>query len=40
MKARPHRGAFAAFPKQNNKCRWETGTLGTLGIDRAIKIEN
>ena len=33
MNAQPQRGAFAAFPKQNDKCLWGKGTLG---IDWAI----
>ena len=41
MNAGPHRVAFAAFPKQNDKfltnARQIPGAMGTLGIDRAIK---
>ena len=40
MNVQPHHGAFAALPKQNDKCltkagRW--GGMGMFGIDRAIK---
>ena len=34
MNAQPNRGAFAAFPKENDKC---AGGMGTLGIDWAIR---
>ena len=31
---KPERGAFAAFPKQNDKCPTNAGgRMGTLGID-------
>ena len=31
---KPHRGAFATFPKKNDK--WPGGGMGKLGIDWAI----
>ena len=34
MNAWPYLGAFAAFPKQNDKCPTKTrGAMGALGID-------
>ena len=42
MNVQPHHGAFAALPKQNDKCltkagRGGGGWMGMFGIDRAIK---
>ena len=40
MNVQPHHGAFAAFPKQNDKCPTNAGRgggMGMFGIDRAIK---
>ena len=34
---KPHRGVFAAFPKQNGKCPTNSRVgMGTFGSDRAI----
>ena len=39
MNIQPHHGAFAALPKQNDKCPTKAGRggMGMFGIDRAIK---
>ena len=40
MNVQSHHGAFAAFPKQNDKCLTNAGGgggMGMFGIDRAIK---
>ena len=39
INARPHRGAFVAFPKQNDKCPTNNRRgMYTLGIDRAMLL--